>query len=187
MWQEYSTPVLTRWRTNFLFIGLLSTGNVKLEKLQKMQKIWEWPFFRDFQAFPLQCLCGNRVPETTDYLNKKKMANNDIPKKITVSLKKNSWRPGIKKMASKYNPPRFYSYRIQIDLVFWNNNRAMFKITDHLWLYTHYCYSYWEKETSIFKGIYDTRRLQDLSQLKIFTLWILHYCWFFTVPQVKYN
>ena len=118
---------------------------------------------------------------------RKKMANNDIPKKITVSLKKNSWRPGIKKMASKYNPPRFYSYRIQIDLVFWNNNRAMFKITDHLWLYTHYCYSYWEKETSIFKGIYDTRRLQDLSQLKIFTLWILHYCWFFTVPQVKYN
>jgi len=63
-------------------------------------------------------LCGNRVPETTDYLNKKKMANNDIPKKITVSLKKNSGRPGIKKMASKYNPPRFYSYRIQIDLVF---------------------------------------------------------------------
>jgi len=46
------------------------------------------------------------------------MANNDIPKKITVSLKKNSGRPGIKKMASKYNPPRFYSYRIQIDLVF---------------------------------------------------------------------
>jgi len=84
-------------------------------------------------------LCGNRVSETislhleplhypskrdegficrTDYLNKKKMANNNIPKKITVSLKKNNGRPGIKKMASKYNPPRFYSYRIQIDLVF---------------------------------------------------------------------
>jgi len=46
------------------------------------------------------------------------MANKDVPKKITVSLKKNNGRLRIKKIASKYNPPRFYSYRIQIDLVF---------------------------------------------------------------------